>query len=190
MFTNQQLDLLISNGNDDATKVLARELRRLRRRTHEIQERADKVVSQLYKEFESARITVGIIDECWKEGSRWYWDEMKLARRPLHLSIHDAVAYGILVNQRNRAFQIVEKIEKLLTGEEQERCEWWLEQVKEIKKQSAKIQAGANLEEKFAREIEGQDFYQKFLIDPGVARKYNWSLFARLKWCFRILFKR
>lgn len=76
---------------------------RLRKRTHEIQEKESKRYADLERLHRDANMMLDVVEATRKAGGDWFWDEAKVAERPLHLSQYEAQAYGVLVKQRNTA---------------------------------------------------------------------------------------
>lgn len=106
------------NPDDIETLEQARaEIKRLRERNHEIQETADKKVANLRHRLENIQLFLEVSNGWYREGGNWFWDEAKIAARPLMLSINHAEAYGVLVSQRNAATQDVVRLRKALDSQ-------------------------------------------------------------------------
>jgi hypothetical protein len=74
------------------------EIKRLRARTHELQERCDEIEKQGAED----RFYLEVWEKVIKRGQDYYWDEAKLARRPYDLSRYDAARFGLLVSELER----------------------------------------------------------------------------------------
>lgn len=72
---------------------------RLRKRTHEIQERADKEIARLNKELEEKDILLGIYQDEIKVGEEWFWNIAQISERPFGLSNANALKIGHLLRQ-------------------------------------------------------------------------------------------
>lgn len=75
------------------------EVDRLRKRTHEIQEYESKRYGELLKEYKECKIELEVWNDLIKRGEDYYWDEVKLAKRPLNLSNLNAAKFGILIRE-------------------------------------------------------------------------------------------
>ena len=82
-----------------------------------VEETADKKVSNLRHRLENTQLFMEVSNGWYREGGNWFWDEAKIAARPLMLSINHAEAYGVLVSQRNAATQDVVRLRKALDSQ-------------------------------------------------------------------------
>jgi len=88
------------------------QLVKLRQRTHDIQRaestRYGKLQKGIYDHMAQLSVGKGYV----KRGQDWFWDEEKLAERPLGLSHNDAEHYGLLVGRVERAERALAAMDK------------------------------------------------------------------------------
>jgi len=87
---------------------------RLRARTQEIQEAADKKYAELHHKYVDAELELSIYRDEEKHGQDWFWDEVKLGKRPLNLNPAKARIIGNVLNDRDRLRAENERLQEAL----------------------------------------------------------------------------
>jgi len=98
----REIALRLIDAQAIAYKGVEGEVDRLRARTHEIQERADRRIAERDKKIENLEIQLGAWNGYVRDGEAYFFDVAKTSLRPFNLSRWDAGKFGILVDQIRR----------------------------------------------------------------------------------------